>query len=65
MHAVATLCAGRGLRCWLSLETYMACGYGVCNGCSVEVAPERNGGWPYSRCCQQGPVFDASELRWH
>lgn len=65
MHAVAELCAARGLRCWLSLETYMACGYGVCNGCSVRVVPERYGGWPYSRCCQQGPVYDARDLVMH
>ena len=59
MHAVAELCAQRELGCYLSLETYMACGYGVCNGCSVEV----HGDWPYSRTCQQGPVYDAKILR--
>jgi dihydroorotate dehydrogenase electron transfer subunit len=62
MHAVARLCAARELRCYLSLETYMACGYGVCNGCSVAVVPERFDGWPYSRTCQQGPVYDARDL---
>jgi dihydroorotate dehydrogenase electron transfer subunit len=62
MHAVARLCRGRAMRCYLSLENYMGCGYGVCNGCSVEVVPERNGGWPYSRSCQDGPVYDARDL---
>lgn len=62
MHAVARLCEERELRCYLSLENYMACGYGVCNGCSVEVVPEKNGGWPYSRACQDGPVYEASRL---
>jgi dihydroorotate dehydrogenase electron transfer subunit len=62
MHAVAKLCARRGLRCFLSLETYMACGYGVCNGCSVEVQGPRFRGWKYSRTCQEGPVYEASEL---
>lgn len=62
MHAVARLCALRGLRCFLSLETYMACGYGVCNGCTVEVKGERFKGWPYSRTCQEGPVYETSEL---
>ena len=62
MHAVATACARAGLRCLLSLETYMACGYGVCNGCSVRVVGARFRDWPYSRCCQQGPVYDATEL---
>ncbi len=62
MHAVAALCADAGMRCYLSLENVMACGYGVCNGCTVEVVAERNGGWPYSRSCQQGPVYDARDL---
>lgn len=62
MHAVAKVCARRGLRCFVSLETYMACGYGVCNGCTVEVRGERFGGWPYSRTCMEGPVYEACEL---
>ncbi len=62
MDAVAKLCAEQGLRCFLSLETYMACGYGVCNGCSVAVQGERFGGWPYAKTCMQGPVFEACEL---
>ena len=62
MHAVAQLCERADLACWLSLENVMGCGYGVCNGCSVRVVPERNGGWPYARSCQQGPVFDARSL---
>ncbi|MEZ6036253.1 MAG: dihydroorotate dehydrogenase electron transfer subunit [Planctomycetota bacterium] len=63
MHATAALCEARGLRCFLSLETYMACGYGVCNGCTVEVQGERFGDWPYSRTCVEGPVYEACELR--
>ena len=58
MHAVAKFCAARGIACWLSLESYMGCGYGVCNGCSVRVRRE----WPYARTCIDGPVFAASEL---
>jgi dihydroorotate dehydrogenase electron transfer subunit len=63
MHAVASLCERRGLRCFLSLETYMACGYGVCNGCTVEVQGDRFHGWPYSKTCMEGPVYEACELR--
>jgi dihydroorotate dehydrogenase electron transfer subunit len=62
MHAVAALCEKRGLRCFLSLETYMACGYGVCNGCTVKVQGPRFKGWPYSRTCMEGPVYEACEL---
>jgi dihydroorotate dehydrogenase electron transfer subunit len=62
MHAVAKLCEQRSLRCFLSLETYMACGYGVCNGCSVRVQGPRFKGWPYSKTCIEGPVYEACEL---
>jgi dihydroorotate dehydrogenase electron transfer subunit len=63
MHAVGAWCEARGLPCWLSLETYMACGYGVCNGCSVRVvAGGRFGNWPYARTCTEGPVFRTTEL---
>jgi dihydroorotate dehydrogenase electron transfer subunit len=62
MHAVAALCDRRGLRCFLSLETYMACGYGVCNGCTVAVQGPRFKGWPFSRTCMEGPVYEACEL---
>jgi dihydroorotate dehydrogenase electron transfer subunit len=62
MHAVAELCARRSLRCFLCLETYMACGYGVCNGCTVAVQGPRFRNWPYSRTCIEGPVYDATEL---
>ena len=62
MHAVAKACEAHGLRCYLSLETYMACGFGVCSGCTVPVTGDRFQGWPYSRTCTQGPVYEASEL---
>jgi dihydroorotate dehydrogenase electron transfer subunit len=62
MEAVAKVCEQRGLRCFLSLETYMACGYGVCNGCTVKVQGPRFKGWPYSRTCMEGPVYETCEL---
>ncbi|MEX2288403.1 MAG: dihydroorotate dehydrogenase electron transfer subunit, partial [Planctomycetaceae bacterium] len=35
MHAVAKICARHSVRCWLSLESPMACGFGVCFSCVV------------------------------
>jgi len=65
MKAVAAFCASEGRDCQVSLETYMACGYGVCNGCSVEVKGEgRFEGRKYVKTCTEGPVFDAQELCW-
>lgn len=63
MEAVAELCAGRQVPCRLSLETYMACGFGVCNACAVRVVDERyREGFRYDRCCVEGPVFDAATI---
>ena len=42
-----------------AVETYMACGTGVCLGCAV---PRAGGG--YDRACTDGPVFRASEVDW-
>ena len=40
----------------VSLETYMACGFGVCLGCAIETTSG------LSKVCKDGPVFDAKEL---
>ena len=47
-----------GLRCWVSLESNMACGFGICLGCAVET----RGGFRY--VCTDGPVFDAQSVEW-
>jgi len=65
MAAVAARCRRAGAACQVSLEEYMACGFGVCVGCVVEAAVETAG--PYSRyrkVCVDGPVFDAAQVRW-
>lgn len=68
MAAVAAVCRRAAVPCQASLEEYMACGYGVCVGCVVEVRPENGeSGSPYakySRVCVDGPVFDAHRVCW-
>lgn len=59
MAAVAAICARRGVPCEVSLETPMACGYGVCLGCPV---PRATGGYAYA--CTEGPCIDASAIAW-
>jgi dihydroorotate dehydrogenase electron transfer subunit len=59
LRALAALTRERGLWCEVSLEERMACGFGVCMGCSV---PMVAGG--YKRACREGPVFDAAEVKW-
>jgi len=44
--------------CQVSLEEWMGCGFGACNGCTVNT---KNG---YKKVCSDGPVFDSKELLW-
>jgi dihydroorotate dehydrogenase electron transfer subunit len=59
MAAVAAFAAARDVPCDVSLETPMACGYGVCLGCPV---PTTEGGYIYA--CTQGPCVDARTIAW-
>jgi dihydroorotate dehydrogenase electron transfer subunit len=59
LAAVSRLAEDRGVDCYVSLEERMACGLGVCMGCSTAV---RAGG--YKRVCKEGPVFLSSEIDW-
>ena len=59
MAAVAERCAQRELTCHASLETPMACGYGVCLGCPVK---RQQGGYLYA--CVDGPCINAQEIDW-
>lgn len=64
MEAVAEVARERELECFLSLETYMGCGVGICNGCAVMTEPEGElGAWPVAKCCVDGPVFRADAIR--
>jgi len=49
--------------CFVSLESPMACGLGICFSCVVETTDD-NGTRDYSRTCVDGPVFDAYRLCW-
>ncbi|MCX6285916.1 MAG: dihydroorotate dehydrogenase electron transfer subunit [Bacteroidetes bacterium] len=58
MHAVSKLAAEKGVPCEVSLENFMACGYGVCLCCIVQTDKGNE------RTCIEGPVFDAARLKW-
>lgn len=59
MAAVAEICARRDVPCEVSVETPMACGYGVCLGCPL---PAAGGGYIYA--CTEGPCIDARRIDW-
>ena len=62
LHALTKLAAAKGVTCHVSLETPMACGFGVCFSCVTKV--KTDDGWDYKRVCVDGPVFDAAKLVW-
>lgn len=57
MNKIIDRCKENNVKCFVSLERRMACGMGVCLGCTVET---KNG---YKKACKDGPVFSADELR--
>jgi dihydroorotate dehydrogenase electron transfer subunit len=61
MHAVQQIAIAASIPCWLSLETPMACGIGICFSCVAKIRQD-DGDWDYRRTCLEGPVFPASKI---
>ena len=59
MRAVASICAGRGIPCEVSLENMMACGLGACLCCVEDTKDKGN-----VCVCTDGPVFNINKLKW-
>ncbi len=64
MRAVAETSIAAGVECQLALERHMACGMGTCQSCVVKTASDAPGGWKFSLCCTDGPVFDGRQVLW-
>jgi dihydroorotate dehydrogenase electron transfer subunit len=58
LQAVAAIAAARAVAAQVSVDPLMACGRGLCLGCTVA---GRDG---YRLACQHGPVFDTRDLNW-
>jgi len=56
LKAIGEIASQYEVACQISLETVMACGFGVCLGCAVEKV-EAPG--TYFHTCTDGPVFDS------
>jgi dihydroorotate dehydrogenase electron transfer subunit len=65
LRAVARWALTRGIRCDVSLEARMACGFGVCLGCVVHTRSGESAREPaYERVCVEGPVMPAERVVW-
>jgi dihydroorotate dehydrogenase electron transfer subunit len=62
MERVAALAVEWNIPCQVSLEAYMACGLGACQGCAVTASVQESR--EYLLVCQDGPVFNAQKLDW-
>ena len=49
--------------CQVSMETFMACGLGACQGCVVRSEITKTN-TQYLHVCKEGPVFDIDEIDW-
>src|SRR6185437_11621345 len=63
LHAVATIARAHAIHAQVAVEEAMACGIGVCMTCVLPVVGE-DGRSRFVRSCVDGPVFDASRVRW-
>jgi len=63
LKRVAELAKEFNVPAQVSLETHMACGFGVCQGCVTELL-DRTGAVRWGRVCTEGPVFPAEEVAW-
>jgi dihydroorotate dehydrogenase electron transfer subunit len=59
LKAAQKFALDRGIACELSLESEMACGIGICQGCPVE---RHQGERKYALVCTEGPCFDSNDI---
>lgn len=65
MKRVAEIAAQFEVRCLVSLEAPMGCGFGVCVGCVVAIKTDGPLGYDsYKRVCTEGSIFPAQTIRW-
>jgi dihydroorotate dehydrogenase electron transfer subunit len=64
LHRVSQIADQYAVPAQLSLETPMACGFGICVGCAVAVKADCPEGFIYKKACTDGPVFWSNELHW-
>ncbi|MFZ1731298.1 MAG: dihydroorotate dehydrogenase electron transfer subunit [Bacteroidota bacterium] len=62
LKAAQQFAADRGIPCELSLESEMACGIGICQGCPIE---RHQGERKFALVCTEGPCFDSNDILFH
>jgi dihydroorotate dehydrogenase electron transfer subunit len=62
LKKVADFSLENGIPCQMSLEAYMACGIGACQGCAVKSSHQKE--LTYYLVCRDGPIFTAPSIDW-
>ncbi|MFN3135185.1 MAG: dihydroorotate dehydrogenase electron transfer subunit [Candidatus Kryptonium sp.] len=57
LKALIDLCERLNLNCEVSVETPMACGTGLCQGCAVKTKDGK-----YKLACKDGPIFNSKDI---
>jgi dihydroorotate dehydrogenase electron transfer subunit len=60
LKSLSRLMEQRDIPCEVSMESVMACGFGICQGCPVELAA---GDRKYGLICKDGPVFNIRAIK--
>lgn len=64
LKAVGIWAKERGIRAQISMEERMACGIGVCVGCTCKIRKKGEKDWQNRKVCTDGPVFWSEEVVW-
>ena len=64
MKAVLNFCNNNYIDCDIALETIMACGIGICQGCTIVKNYNKGNTYrkKYSLACIDGPIFNIKDL---
>ena len=63
LKAVTRQARKQGVKAWLSLDTHMGCGVGVCLACVCKIRDDE-GRVQWRRVCKEGPVFECRSIAW-
>lgn len=64
LAAVSRWAEAHSVRCLVSLENQMACGFGACFSCVAPIQQD-DGSVDLRRVCLEGPIFQADHVAWH
>ncbi len=64
LKAVSKWAKEREIKAQVSMEERMACGIGVCVGCTCKTKKDDEDDWQNRKVCTDGPVFWSEEVLW-